>query len=92
MALQIWLPLNRDYINQGISNLKFTSLGSSTSLSGEGKTSSTCYYNNVYTAGGLVSDKKINLGTKITMCCWTKFTSLGADSSLGGAMGGQHRY
>ena len=92
MALQIWLPLNRDYINQGISNLKFTSLGSSTSLSGEGKTSSTCYYNNAYTAGGLVSDKKINLGTKITMCCWTKFTSLGADSSLGGAMGGQHRY
>lgn len=59
---------------------------------GIGKIGPVSYYNDSYNAGGLVSDKTINLGNKLTMCCWMKFDSLMSASALGGAMGGQHRY
>ena len=57
-----------------------------------GKIGSSCYYNTSYDTGGLVSNTKINLGDKLSMCCWVKFSSLLSDSGLGGSMGGQHRY
>lgn len=57
-----------------------------------GKIGSSCYYNPSYDTGGLVSDTKINLGNKLSMCCWVKFSSLLSDSALGASMGGQHRY
>jgi hypothetical protein len=57
-----------------------------------GKIGSSCYYNNSYELGGLYSDKKINLGNKLSMCCWVNFSALMPDSALGGSMGGQHRY
>ena len=57
-----------------------------------GKIGPVSYYNDSYNTGGLVSDKTINLGNKLTMCCWVKFNSLTPDSGLGGSMGGQHRY
>lgn len=59
---------------------------------GSGKIGSSCYYNNSHSSGGLVSDKTINLGNKLSMCCWVKFSTLLPDSALGGSMGGQHRY
>lgn len=57
-----------------------------------GKIGSSCYYNASYDTGGLVSNTKINLGNKLSMCCWVKFSSLLSDSALGASMGGQHRY
>ena len=57
-----------------------------------GKIGSNSYYNNSYELGGLYSDKKINLGNKLSMCCWVKFSALTPNSTLGGSMGGQHRY
>ena len=93
MSLLVWTPLISDYSNQGLSNLTFSPVNSnSTSLTADGKIAATCYYNNSNTSGALVSDKTIDLGTKLTMCCWVKFSSLMAASNLGGAMGGQHRY
>lgn len=57
-----------------------------------GKTGPLAYTNDSYTAGGLVSDKKISLGRNLTMACWVNFSSLMSASALGGSMGGQHRY
>lgn len=57
-----------------------------------GKIGSTCYYNSSNNTGGLISDKKLSLGTKLSMFCWVKFSSLTSASNLGGSMGGQHRY
>lgn len=57
-----------------------------------GKIGPSCYYNTSYDTGGLVSNTKINLGNKLSMCCWVKFSSLLSDSALGASMGGQHRY
>lgn len=57
-----------------------------------GKIGSTCYYNSSNDTGGLISDKKLSLGTKLSMFCWVKFSSLTSAANLGGSMGGQHRY
>ena len=93
MSLQVWLPLIKDFKNCGLSDLQFVQDNLDYTVSASnGKIGSTCFYNSSNTAGGLISDKKINLGTKLSMCCWFKFSSLMAASALGAAMGGQHRY
>lgn len=92
MSLQVWMPLTKDYNNYGLSDLKFSTIDTTTSLTAMGKISEKCYTNPSYSGGGLISDKTINLGTKLSMFCWMRFTSLMPDSGLGGSMGGQHRY
>lgn len=91
MALQVWLPLNGSIVNQGVSPLTFSLVSSNTASNASGKMGS-CYSNNSWTAGGLVSNTTLNLGSVSSMACWVKFTSLTDNSSLGGAMVGQHRY
>lgn len=91
MSLQIWLPLDGNLKNKGVSGLTFSNVSSSnTTVSTSGKIGS-CYNNNSFTAGGLVSNKTINLGTKQSMFCWIKFTSFNPEASLSGICG-QHRY
>ena len=89
MALQVWLPLNGNIKNQGVSDLSF-SVVSPTSSSASGKIGS-CYYNNSHTTGGLTSNKTINLGSQQSMFCWVKFDRFYESSSLTGVIG-QHRY
>lgn len=91
MSLQVWLPLNGNLNNQGLSDLSFSILSSNTVLADSGKIGKT-YSNNSFTNGGLVSNKQINLGTKQSMFCWMKFSSLNSGSSLGGGLVSQHRY
>ena len=91
MALQVWLPLNGNLDNFGLSNLKFSLVSSNTTANANGKIGS-CYANNSNTAGGLISNSTIDLGQKQSMFCWVKFTSLMANASLGGALITQHRY
>ena len=91
MALRVWLPLNGDINNYGISDITFTNTSTSnTTNSASGKTGS-CYTNNSNTVGGLLSNQTINLGLKQSMCCWVKFNSFYSAASLTG-IGGQHRY
>lgn len=91
MALRVWLPLNGNINNYGISDLTFTNTSTSnTTSSASGKIGS-CYTNNSNTAGGLLSNQTINLGSKQSMCCWVKFNSFYSAASLTG-IGGQHRY
>ena len=90
MALQVWLPLNGDLRNQGLSDLKFSVVSSNTSISSSGKIGK-CYLNNSNSNGGLISDKPINLGQKLSMFCWVKMTDFYSSASLTGVLG-QHRY
>ena len=91
MGLKVWLPLNGDLHNQGTSDLIFTAASTNTTMNTSGKIGA-CYTNNSHSAGGLISDKPILLGTQYSMCCWFKFTDLEASSNLGGGLISQHRY
>lgn len=91
MSLRVWLPLDGDLHNQGISDLIFSAASSNTTTNANGKIG-TCYTNNSHSAGGLISDKPILLGSQYSMCCWFKFTDLEANSNLGGGLISQHRY
>ena len=92
MSLQVWLPLNGSLNNLGCSDLKFSNIDTTyTTVSTAGKFGS-CYSNASASAGGIVSNKKINLGKNQSMFCWIKFNSLNAGSELGLGACGQHRY
>lgn len=87
MSLQVWLPLNGNLKNIGISDLSFSSSGVSVVNSGKmGK----CYSKDT-SAGWIVSDKKIYLGKNQSMFCWVKPNVFNSSSSLTGVCG-QHRY
>lgn len=90
MALQVWLPLNGNVNNQGLSDLTF-SVSSVTTINDNGKIGK-CYENNSFTAGGLFSDKIIDLGQNQSMFCWFKINSLRSNSSLGGGLVTQHNH
>lgn len=91
MALRVWLPLNGDVVNKGCSDLAFSVVSSNMAANTSGKIGS-CYANDSLTAGGLVSDKTILLGTSQSMFCWFKFTTLNSGSSLGAGLVSQHRF
>ena len=84
-GLLVWLPLNGNIINRGLSNLKFSIASTNTTVNANGKIGS-CYYNNSFSSGGLYSDAKISLPTSHSMFCWFKFESLNSSSSLGGGL------
>lgn len=91
MALQIWMPLNGNIDNYGLSDLNFSILSTNTTLNSSGKIGQ-CYQNDSNTDGGLLSSDVINLGQNQSMFCWMKFTSLMSSSLLGGGIISQHRY
>lgn len=91
MSLKVWLPLNGNLNNQGISDLQFTAASANTSIDTNGKIGS-CYTNNSRTAGGLISDTTIDLGINQSMFCWVNFTTLYSGSNLGAGLVSQHRY
>lgn len=68
MALKIWLPLNGNLDNKGISDLKFSYSGSNISVSNDGKIGQ-CYRRTTSAADAILSDKPINLGQKQSMFC-----------------------
>lgn len=91
MSLRIWLPLNGNLENQGLSDLKFSIRNAEyTQMNNSGKIG-VCYENTAHNNGGIVSDKMIDLGSKQSMCCWINMTDVYSSSSLMG-IGGQHRF
>ena len=83
MSLQIWLPLIKDLTNYGLSNLQFSVSNTTiTTIKEKGKLGQYSYNNNSHSGGGLISDKTINLGNKLSMFCWMNFTTLSSSSNL----------
>ena len=92
MSLRVWLPLNGDLRNNGLSDLVFSNVNTSnTTIQNDGKIGK-CYNNNSYTAGGLTSDKTIELGIKQSMFCWFRFNRLSSSSGLGGGLVTNHNH
>lgn len=84
MSLQVWLPLNGDLRNQGLSTLNFTNENISTIMIDNNGKIGKCYKRAAkQTAGRIISDENINLSGDLSMCCWTKVIETPADSANG---------
>lgn len=91
MALQIWLPLNGNLENYGVSGLKFSNASPTIiTSSNDGKIGS-CYKSSNNASHEIVSDKTINLGNYVSMFCWVKPDNFYETANLTGVLG-QHRY
>ena len=66
MSLQVWLPLNGDLHNQGLSNIQFTNNGATIDNNGKlGK----CYSFNG--SSNTIYNRNISINcNKLSMCCW----------------------
>lgn len=73
MGLQIWLPLNGDFHNQGIlGNLNFTKIGSGTIIdTNEGKIGKA----KEFSAAGLKAPLSYTLGSQFSFSCWIYYNS-----------------
>lgn len=69
MSLQIWLPLNGNLKNYGVSGLTFKNVSSSNTTSSTAGNIGSCYANNSASAGGIVSNERITLGTNQSVFC-----------------------
>lgn len=88
MSLQIWLPLNGNLNNQGLSDLEFSVSVAGVTAADNGKIGKSYSSNG---SGTIVSNKRINLGKQHSMFCWVKLNSFNSSSNLTGLFG-QHRY
>ena len=87
MSLRVWLPLNGDYRNQGLSDLSFASSGTSL-VSNDGKMGK-CVSSTG--SGYLISNNPVYLGQNQSVFCWIKPAVFNSSASLTGVCG-QHRY
>ena len=87
MSLLVWLPLNGNLNNQGLSPAKFTMINNSGALSvgTTGKTSEQCYQRTITnTADYITSDINFTLDKDYSMCCWCKVIAYGTNNSANG--------
>lgn len=74
MSLAVWLPFTENANTQGLEYTKFSAVDSGNAALAAGGKIGKCYSSS---AGALVSESKINLGTQISMFAWVNPTSLG---------------
>lgn len=74
MSLAVWLPFTENAKTQGLEYTNFSTVDSGNATLTSGGKIGKCYSSS---AGALVSESKINLGTQISMFAWVNPTSLG---------------
>lgn len=74
MSLAVWLPFTENAKTQGLEYTNFSTVDSGNATLASGGKIGKCYSSS---AGALVSESKINLGTQISMFAWVNPTSLG---------------
>lgn len=76
MGLQVWLPLNGNLNNQGLTNIVFTNTGAT--VDSNGKIGS-CYY---FSSQSLYNTDFNWTSTNWSICYWVKYTSLPSGSNF----------
>ena len=76
MSLQVWLPLNGNFNNQGIhGNINFTTTGTISDVDGKiGKCKS-------FSSSNVIAPYTYTLGTSFSLCLWVNWTSFPSSSS-----------
>ena len=71
MSLQVWLPLNGNFQNQGLqSSINLITSNTAPSVDNAGKIGKCYYFNGTYIRGTYYG------GGNITFACWLKFNTL----------------
>ncbi len=84
MSLLVWLPLNGNLNNQGLSNITFSNTEGSTVIEDSDGKIGHCYKRtSKATAGKIISDSTINLTGDLSMCCWAKVTDAVVNTANG---------
>lgn len=88
MSLLVWLPLNGNLNNYGLSPATFSLVNGSNGLSVAttgGKISQACYQRTAReTADYITSNINFTLNGDVSMCCWCKVTNYGTNNSANG--------
>ena len=76
MSLKLWLPLNGDFHNQGLSGpLNFTTTGTITDQPGK------IGQSKQFSSSNVIAPYSFTLGTEISACCWIYYTAFPSSSS-----------
>lgn len=76
MSLQIWLPLNGDFHNQGLSgDFNFTTTGTISDQFGK------IGMSKGFNASNVIAPYNFTLGTQASFCCWVYYNALPASGS-----------
>ena len=85
MSLLVWLPLNGNLENKGLSDATFSAYASDIYLSvaNDGKISPQCYQRTAAAGNGFRSSKTFKLDGDVSMCCWAYISDAPETSANG---------
>lgn len=85
MSLLVWLPLNGDLNNQGLSNAAFAQYNTTGGLgiNNSGKISQNCYERTSVTNNAYRSNINFSFAEDVSMCCWAYVSNTPGDSANG---------
>lgn len=82
MALQVYLPLNGDLNNYGLTPMTFENTATNILVDDNGRIGK-CYTRAAKASGRIISNETINLNGDLSMCCWAKVTATVGNTANG---------